>query len=199
MPRVSITSLIYPRRILSRSWLRHKWSSEIQKLKEFKRIENNEISWSIQSLLLSSFSLLFSFLFFFSSLQNSQRNWKTPLRSVLGRFSLFGGVLLSLKSNLEPSGAKGCFQGRNRTALYGPKRKYFDPKSSRGFLTESSFRPERITFWVKRFMQFFSSKIFVVLVAPSLLHLHPNIPKMLQKSWNQRNHGSISNFVQYPN
>jgi hypothetical protein len=149
--------------------------------------------------LIIEFVLLIMKAQFFSSLQNSQRNWKTPLRFVLGRLSLFGGVLLSLKSNLEPSGAKGCFQGRNRTALYGPKRKDFDPKSSRGFLTKSSFRPEKITFWVKRFMQFFSSKISVVLVAPSLLHLHPNIPKMLQKSWNQRNHGSISNFVQYPN
>jgi hypothetical protein len=182
MPRVSITSLIYPRKILSRSWLRHKWNSEIQKLKEFKRIENNETSWSIQSLLLSSFTLLFSFLFFFFSPQNSQRNWKTPLRFVLGRLYLFGGVLFCLKSNLEPSGAKGCFQKRNRSALYGPKRKDFDPKNSRGFLTESYFRPEKITFWVKRFMQFFFSKIFIVLVVPNLLNLHSNIPKMLQKS-----------------
>jgi hypothetical protein len=94
----------------------------------------------------------------------------------------FGGVLFCLKSNLEPSGAKGCFQERNMSALYGPKRKDFYPKSSRGFLTKSYFRPEKITFWVKRFMQFFSSKIFIVLVVPSLLMLHSNIPKMLQKS-----------------
>jgi hypothetical protein len=118
----------------------------------------------------------------FFSIQNSQRNSKTPLRSVLGRLWPFGCVLFYLKSNMESSGAKGCFQERNRSALYGPKRKYFDPKSPCSFLAESSFWPENITFWVKRFMQFFSSKIFVVLVASSLLHFHPNIPKMLQKS-----------------
>ena len=124
----------------------------------------------------------FSFFCLLLSPNLSKKLQKTSLQSVLGRLWTFGGVLFCLKSNLEPSGAKRCFQGRNRTALYGPKRKDFDPKSSRGFLTESSFRSEKITFWVKRFMQFFSSKIFVVLVVPSLLHLHPNIPKMLQKS-----------------
>jgi hypothetical protein len=80
----------------------------------------------------------------------------------------------------------GAFWGEGMLSgakpVYGLKRKDFDPKSPCSFLAESFFLPEKITLWVKKFMQFFSSKIFVVLVTSSLLHLHSNIPKMLQKS-----------------
>jgi hypothetical protein len=78
--------------------------------------------------------------------------------------------------------AKGRFPGRSSYALYGPKRKNFDPKSSCSFLTESIFRPEKKTFWVKNFLQFSPARSFLFSFAPSLLHIHPNISKMLQKS-----------------